>query len=156
MPFRNNLDEIRQRAGLPPMEHEKEKVTESTDVDEVTIYLADDDDMMHEQEPMPVRLRVKYYVEPTEYDGPHVFYQGGVVVEDAEIYEAFEFLGKKYPHSQPFPDELLRHVVRPNGETIHRSGQDPWNNFKDHLAEQLSGYGDIHVPTHRYPDSRGM
>ncbi len=152
--FESNLNEMRRRAGLPPINKKRPPVTESTDTDEVTIYLADDDDMMQEQKPIPVRLVVKYEVEPTEYEGSHVFYQGGVSVTDAKIYESFEFLGKKYPHSQSFPDELLRHVVTANGDTIHRAGQDPWNNFMDHLSERLANYGDIHVPSQRYPDSR--
>lgn len=154
MPFRNTIDEIRRRAGLPPVEHKKEKVTEAASSDEAIIYLADDEDMMQEQQPTEVRLIVSYDVEPTEYDGPHVFYQGGVDVNGAKIYQTFQFMGKQYPHSQSFPEELLRYVVHPSGETIHRHGQDPWNSFMDHLGEQLSG--NVQVPSHRYPDSRGQ
>lgn len=153
MSFDRTINEMRIRAGLPPVD-EKRTVTESAGQDEVTVYLVDDDDMMQTQEPTEVRLAVSYDVEPTEYDGPNVFYQGGVNVTGAKIYQSFEFLGQKYEHSQDFPEDLLRHVVRPNGETIHRSGQNPWNSFTDYLSDQLANYGDIHVPTQRHPDSR--
>ena len=133
----------------------RESITEAYNAQEgeAVIYLADEEDPM--AQPEQVRLYARFTVEPTEYEGPYVFYQGGVSdISNVEIAETFEFMGRTYQHSQPFPDELIPHVVTRSGDTIHGRNRNMDSNFYEHLASLLGD--DLDIPSHRYPDQRSV
>ena len=76
MSFKDDLEKIARLAGV------KKPVLEQygrTSTDSVTIYLRDDDDEVEDVEPLEVALEVEYSVEPTEYEGPHVFYKSFIL-----------------------------------------------------------------------------
>lgn len=130
------------------------EASEPTSEFDTQLYLANDESLGME-EPMEIDVRVEYRVEPTEYEGPFVFYQGGVAIESIQIARPFEFMGRQFSAGEPFPKELLRYLVDPGGKSIFTSGgRDPWGDLESYVAERLHTYGDVKIPQRRYPDSR--
>ena len=106
--------------------------------EEVYITLIDPHDGI--EDPLEIRLLVYFTVEPDEYEGPYLFYRGGIVVNHIELYETFEFMGRLFEVSEEFPVELEKFVE--------------WDNtsLEDHVVEIIADK--LSPPKHRYPDSR--
>ena len=86
-------------------------------------------------------IECKIWVEPTEYEGDYVFYQGGVSLDDYQ-FEAFTFMGIDYSASRTFPSELTQYVV----------GVDEKTSLDDIIINTFNkSTSDITVPTKYYP-----
>lgn len=92
-----------------------------------------------------VKCQPNLYVEPTEYEGPYVFSQGGFDVEGLEIDETFTFMGKTYKAGTEFPDELIPFV---------EGGERDLNptTFYEYITDKLEGR--VNVPSNTYPIQR--
>ena len=123
-----------------------------------TIELSDVDDEGGEVE---VELEFEYDIEPTEYEGNHVFNRGGADCTDVKI-TPFTFKKKRYTD---IPHELVKYVMFDYAfETKHRDevkkaeadkltkaqAEQLMNQYYDYLFDQI----DIDIPAHHYPDSR--
>ena len=57
-----------------------------------------------------IELEINFDVAPKEYEGPYVFYEGGIAINRMAIAEPFTFRGKTYLAGQEFPEELAAYV----------------------------------------------
>lgn len=71
----------------------------------ITLNLYDEDT----EESGEVKIECSVDVEPTEYEGNHLFYQGGYNL-DSYTFQPFKYKGKSYPANKKFPTELLQYV----------------------------------------------
>lgn len=91
-------------------------------------------------ESVEVGVECEVFVEPTEYVGGYVFYQGGVTLDGHE-FDAFTFNGVDYPASANFPKELEKFVV----------GVDEKHDLDDVIEKEFeSATKDYSVPKKHY------
>ena len=93
------------------------------------------------EESVEVDVILEYTVEPTEYEGGYLFYQGGVLVEDVKLAQDLDFMGKHYEAGMPFPEELMQYSVN-EYESV--------DEYLERMSEILSESEDIEVPTRHY------
>jgi len=95
-------------------------------------------------------VNLSWDVQPTEYDGPHVFVHGGATVDDMKLAEPIELNGQVYTQLN---DQLAALVLRTAyQDEVEEVGA--WEKLRDYISEKESEGVDI--PTQRYPDSRGL
>ena len=88
-----------------------------------------------------VMVTIDYSVEETEYEGPYVFFSGGITVKDIIIDESFKFRGAVYNAGDLFPDKLIAY-------TEHETPEELIDAAKEHLSKK------VHIPVQRYPLSK--
>jgi hypothetical protein len=95
-------------------------------------------------------VNLSWDVQPTEYDGPHVFFHGSATVDDMKLAEPIELNGQVYTQLN---DQLAALVLRTAyQDEVEEAGA--WAKLRDYISEKESEGVDI--PTQRYPDSRGL
>ena len=98
-----------------------------------------------------VPLIVRFDVEPTEYEGGHLFYQGGVQVNSVLLGDNVMFGGMQVKKGDWFPREWMEHVGEHHFYGDRTSNEGIESYFYRKIGEKLAQEGDIHVPTQRYP-----
>lgn len=123
---------------------------------DITLELSSDDDSCE------VTVECEYDVEPTEYEGGYVFYQGGADLTDAKI-KPFEFMGKKYTDITP---ELVQYLETSRAiEKDHkavldkaRDGHIPSKKEADDIVNAMIDEAfereEIDIPSKHYPMTR--
>lgn len=124
----------------------------------VEIYL----ELSSEDDSAEVEVECEYDVEPTEYEGPYVSYQGGASITDAKI-KPFDFMGKK--HTDITPDliqylETTKAVEKKHKEVLDkaREGHVPSKKEADDivndLIDEMFEKEEIDIPSKHYPMTR--
>lgn len=95
-----------------------------------------------------VLVGLNWDIQPTEYDGPFVSYQGGAVLDHMKLAQPVEVNGEVFTNlSEKLAALILQDLMD------FEPGQ-AWETLRNYVEE--SEGKDIHVPTMRYPDSRGL
>ena len=110
-------------------------------------------ELEHEEtgEYLEVPLIVRYDVEPTEYEGGHVFYQGGIAVNSVLLGDTVQFGGMQVKKGDWFPKEWLNHIGEHQFWSGKMSNESPESYFYDRIGQKIAQEGDVHVPSQRYP-----
>jgi len=129
------------------MESIKEQYQSRERQGETTIELEHEETGEHAEIPLIVR----YDVEPTEYEGSHLFYQGGVNVNSVLLADNAMFGGMQVKKGDWFPKEWMEHVGEQHFYADRRNQQDIESYFYDKIGQKLAEQGEDHIPTQRYP-----
>ena len=109
---------------------------EHEDVENITLEVYDDSTDSYQD----VHITLDWSVEPQEYDGRYVSYEGGASVENMALAKPVQVNGKVY---RQLDDELATRILQTQN-TQHTS-------LVDYIIDK---YADkIDVPQHKYPDS---
>ncbi len=93
-----------------------------------------------------VLVKLDWDIQPTEYDGPYVFYQGGAVLDNMKLAQPVEVNGEVFTDlSEKLAALILQNLLD------FEPGQ-AWETLRNYVEE--SEGQDIDVPVMRYPDSR--
>jgi hypothetical protein len=106
------------------------------DVENINLEVYDQSTDSYQEFP----VTVNWSVEPTEYEGQYLFYQGSADVESIELAKPIRVNGKVY---QQMDDELAALVL----QTYNTKE----TSLADYIADQHAHK--IDIPQHKYPDS---
>jgi hypothetical protein len=106
------------------------------DVENINLEVYDESTDSYQEFP----VTVKWEVEPTEYEGQYLFYQGSAGVESIELAKPIRVNGKVY---RQMDDELAALVLQ-----TYNTNE---TSLSDYIADQHAHK--IDIPQHKYPDS---
>jgi len=106
------------------------------DVENINLEVYDESTDSYQEFP----VTVKWNVEPTEYEGQYLFYQGSADVESINLAKPIRVNGKVY---RQMDDELAALIL----QTYNTKE----TSLSDYIADQYAHK--IDIPQHKYPDS---
>jgi len=134
--FRNESDEALSALAEALGMDEYDPSDDMVDVENINLEVYDEStDSYHE---FPVS--VEWNVEPTEYEGQYLFYQGSADVESINLVNPIRVNGKVY---RQMDDELAALIL----QTYNTKE----TSLSDYIADQYAHK--IDIPQHKYPDS---
>jgi hypothetical protein len=131
---RDRMDDMRSDRDLAPTPPEQ---THAEVYDDAT-------DSMKE-----VFINISWDVQPTEYEGPHVFAHGGATVDSMELAEPVQVNGKVYTK---LDNELAALIMATHYQDEVAPSPQAWESLRQHIEDREGA--DVDVPVQRYPMTR--
>jgi hypothetical protein len=94
-------------------------------------------------------INISWDVQPTEYEGPHVFAHGGATVDDMALAEPIQVNGKVYAK---LDNELAALIMATHHQDEVAPSPQAWESLRQHIEDREGS--DVDVPTQRYPSTR--
>jgi hypothetical protein len=94
-------------------------------------------------------INISRDVQPTEYEGPHVFAQGGATVDNMELAEPVQVNGKVYTK---LDNELAALIMATHYQDEVEPSPQAWESLRQHIEDREGA--DVDVPVKRYPMTR--
>ena len=94
-------------------------------------------------------INISWDIQPTEYEGPHVFVHGGATVDSMELAEPVQVNGKVYTK---LDNELAALIMTTHYQDEVEASPQAWESLRQHIEDREGA--DVDVPTQRYPMTR--